>query len=85
MSFLQTAERVSDQDLSDNYVFQRSLLAYIEASKLISGSVLEIGCGEGYGARILAPMVIKYTSIDKYEKPDLKKEIPNFDFIQKSS
>ncbi len=82
MSFLQTAERVSDQDLSDNYVFQRSLLAYVEASKLVSGNVLEIGCGEGYGARILAPMVTSYTSIDKYEKPELKKEIPNFNFIQ---
>jgi hypothetical protein len=44
---LQTAERVSHKDLSDNYVFQRSLLAYVEAAKLVSGRVLEIGTGSG--------------------------------------
>jgi hypothetical protein len=34
MKKIQTAERVSQKDLSDNFVFQRSLLAYIEAAKL---------------------------------------------------
>ena len=30
MQFVQTAERVSHKDRSDNYVFQRSILAYVE-------------------------------------------------------
>lgn len=68
MAKIQTAERVSDQDLSDNFVYQRSVLAYFEASKIVSGNVLEIGFGEGYGMRVLSPNVEKYTAIDKYEK-----------------
>ena len=39
-----TAERVS-VEASDNYVFQRSLLAYHTAAQLIGGVVLEIGTG----------------------------------------
>ena len=45
MSLIQTAERVSQKDLSDNFVFQRSILAYYEAAKIVSGNVLEIGTG----------------------------------------
>ncbi len=55
MKVLQTAERVSHEDKSDNYVFQRSLLAYLEAAKMVSGDVLEIGAGEGYGIEHIAP------------------------------
>ena len=47
MSIIQTAERVSHKELSDNFVFQRSLLAYEEAAKIVSGTVLEIGTGSG--------------------------------------
>ena len=68
ITILQTAERVSDQDLSDNFVYQRSVLAYFEASKLVSGNVLEIGFGEGYGMRVLSPKVANYTAIDKHYK-----------------
>jgi hypothetical protein len=39
---MQTAERVSAQDLSDNYVFQRSVLAYVEAASLGDG-VTDLG------------------------------------------
>ena len=49
---LNTAERVS-REASDNYVFQRSLLAYVEASALVSGRVLEVGTGTGYGIDII--------------------------------
>ena len=38
---LQTAERVSARDASDNFVFQRSILAYYKAAELVSGRVLE--------------------------------------------
>lgn len=66
MSILQTAERVSHEDLSDNYVFQRSLLAYLEAANIVSGTVLEIGAGMGYGIKHIAPKVDKYLTIDKH-------------------
>ena len=42
MGKLATAERVS-RDASDNFVFQRSLLAYDRAAEIVSGDVLEIG------------------------------------------
>ena len=51
MAKILTAERVS-RDISDNYVFQRSQLAYHEAARRISGDVLEIGTGTGYGIEI---------------------------------
>lgn len=54
MALIQTAERVSHIDASDNYVFQRSLFAYAEAAKLVHGKVLEIGTGSGYGIEMIA-------------------------------
>ena len=65
MKIIQTAERVSDKDLSDNYVYQRSLLAYIETAKLVSGDVLEIGTGSGYGIDIISKKARKFVTIDK--------------------
>ena len=46
MAKITTAERVS-REASDNFVFQRSLLAYHAAAQRISGDVLEIGTGAG--------------------------------------
>ncbi|HKK74992.1 MAG TPA: class I SAM-dependent methyltransferase [Saprospiraceae bacterium] len=63
---MQTAERVSHKDLSDNYVFQRSLLAYVEAARAIKGKVLEIGTGSGYGVEIVAPHTEHFLTIDKF-------------------
>lgn len=62
----QTAERVSATDMSDNYVFQRSLLAYLRAAELVSGSVLEVGAGMGYGIEHIAPKAEHYMTIDKF-------------------
>ena len=45
MATIHTAERVSNRDASDNYVFQRSILAYYKAAELVQGDVLEIGTG----------------------------------------
>ena len=42
MAKLATAQRVS-KEISDNYVFQRSLLAYHYAAERVNGDVLEIG------------------------------------------
>ena len=44
MAKINTAERVS-AEASDNFVFQRSLLAYHAAAERIAGDVLEIGLG----------------------------------------
>ena len=67
MGILQTAERSSHYDPSENVVFQRHLVAYKEAAKLINGGVvLEIGSGEGYGINELAPQSDSYIAIDKY-------------------
>lgn len=66
-SILQTAERSSHLDPSENVIFQRHLIAYKEAAKLISGTVLEIGSGEGYGILELASKADKYIAVDKYE------------------
>ena len=54
MAKITTAERVS-REASDNFVFQRSLLAYHAAAQRISGDVLEIGTGAGYGIEVVAP------------------------------
>lgn len=62
---IHTAERVSNRDASDNYVFQRSILAYYKAAELVSGDVLEIGTGMGYGVEVVAPAADKYVTIDK--------------------
>lgn len=81
---VKTAERVSTE-AGDNYVFQRSRLAYLRASELISGDILEIGTGTGYGVEILHSSAEKLITIDKeiparrtiYENVEyLKMEVP---------
>ncbi len=64
MAKITTAERVSTEP-SDNYVFQRSLLAYRRAAEMVSGDVLEIGTGTGYGIKLLAPKSKRFITIDK--------------------
>lgn len=64
---MQTAERVSDTDKSDNFVYQRSLLAYLEAAKIVKGKVLEVGSGMGYGMEILSPHCDEYVMLDKFQ------------------
>ncbi|MBP3290173.1 MAG: class I SAM-dependent methyltransferase [Alistipes sp.] len=65
MANMHTAERVSPRDESDNFVFQRSLLAYHYAAQLVSGDVLEVGTGMGYGIEIIAPAAKRFVTIDK--------------------
>lgn len=67
MQFVQTAERVSHKDRSDNYVFQRSILAYVEAAKYVSGKVLEIGTGSGYGIELIASHAQEFVTVDKFK------------------
>lgn len=85
MKILQTAERVSDVDVSDNYIYQRSLFAYEEAAKLVSGDVLEIGTGSGYGIEIISPKTTKFITVDKFENENLihlKEKFSNLVFIK---
>lgn len=79
----QTAERVSQRDASDNYVFQRSLLAYIYAAERVQGKVLEIGTGSGYGVEIIAPHAERFVTIDKHAPAEeLLEGYPNVEFRQ---
>lgn len=84
MGILQTAERSSHLDPSENVIYQRHLVAYKESAKLISGTVLEIGSGEGYGMLELVPKSEKYIAVDKYETsiPNELKTHKNIVFIQ---
>ena len=84
MGILQTAERSTQLDPSDNVIFQRHLIAYKEAANLVSGTVLEIGSGEGYGMIELAPKSEHYIAVDKYSTSisDELKESNNITFIQ---
>ena len=64
---IQTAERSSHLDPSENVIFQRHMIAYKQAANLINGTVLEIGCGEGYGISELAKYAKKYIGVDKFD------------------
>ncbi len=64
MGKLATAERVS-RDPSDNFVYQRSRLAYHFAAERVSGRTLEIGTGTGYGIEIIAPHTSEFVTLDK--------------------
>jgi len=79
---MQTAERVSHTDISDNYVFQRSQLAYYKAKELVSGSILEIGSGQGYGINIIAEKADRYVAIDKFATNIIQpKNAPKIEFL----
>lgn len=76
---IKTAERVS-REVSDNFVFQRSRLAYVEAAARVSGRVLEIGTGTGYGIDIIAPHAEHFTTIDKTRSEELETMPANVEF-----
>ena len=78
MAKIATAERVS-LEKSDNFVFQRSLLAYHRASEIANGDILEIGTGMGYGVEVLAPKATRYISIDK-KLPDVPLQLENTEY-----
>lgn len=80
MASFQTAERHSAKVVTDNVLHQRHMIAYHEAAQLISGNVLEVGCGEGYGMELLAPKADKYLAIDKYNTP-IDPNLPDFNKI----
>ena len=78
-----TTEITSAEIVSDNPVHQRLLFPYVEAAALVSGHVLEIGCGWGRGLELLTKAAMQYTGIDKNEEliAALRTEYPDSTFI----
>jgi 2-polyprenyl-3-methyl-5-hydroxy-6-metoxy-1,4-benzoquinol methylase len=81
MKKVQTAQRNSGMEAADNVIHHRHVFAYREASKRISGLVLEIGSGEGYGLKMLSPMATTYFAYDKHPTP-IAPELKNVVFRQ---
>jgi ubiquinone/menaquinone biosynthesis C-methylase UbiE len=78
-----TTEIASDKIASDNPIHQRLLKAYYLAEEYIKGDLLEIGCGEGRGIKLLKDKCDSYTAIDKI-KPvldTLSEKYPDVTFI----
>lgn len=59
-----TGERTAPGIPSENYWFQRHVAAYRFAARLLTGTVVDAGCGEGYGSAILASSAAKVISLD---------------------
>ena len=81
MSFLFSTEVTSSNIKSDNALYQRTYKAYQIVSELITGDVLEIGCGEGYALELLKPNASSLTLIDKSKTSLLKIKIKHKDLI----
>lgn len=78
-----TTEIASDKIPSDNPIHQRLLSAYHKAKPYIKGTLLELGCGEGRGVELLAPLADSYIGIDKIKAviDTLKEKYPDFTFM----
>lgn len=79
----QTTEITSDTIPSDNPIHQRLFFAYWIASQIVSGDVLEIGCGLGRGINLLLSKCNSYTALDKNEQliKHLQQKYPDGRFI----
>ncbi|MEQ9403275.1 MAG: class I SAM-dependent methyltransferase [Cyclobacteriaceae bacterium] len=77
-----TTEIASDKIPSDNPIHQRLLKAYYAAKPFIKGDLLELGCGEGRGVELLAPLASSYTGIDKISAvvETLSSKYPDYSF-----
>ena len=64
-------------EASDNFVFQRSLLAYHASAERIAGDVLEIGTGSGYGIEVVAPRARRFVTVDKHVPAPELLQLPN--------
>lgn len=63
-----TTEITSDQIPSDNPIHQRLLKAYHVAAPMVSGDLLDLGCGEGRGVELLLGNAKSYLGLDKIEE-----------------
>jgi SAM-dependent methyltransferase len=64
---MQTAERSSGHDPSEQVIYNRCLYAYKAASEKVKGNIIELGSGEGYGIQMLAPLAQRYLAVDKFD------------------
>jgi len=64
---MQTAERSSGHDPSEQVIYNRCLYAYKAASEFVKGNIIELGSGEGYGIQMLAPLAKIYLAVDKFD------------------
>lgn len=67
MAKVYTTEITSEAISSDNPIHQRLFKAYVIAKDLVSGDVLEVGCGEGRGVGLLMQHSKSFTAVDKIE------------------
>lgn len=79
-----TTEIASDKIVSDNPIHQRLLQAYYLAKPYVKGDLLELGCGEGRGVELLAPLADSYLALDKIGEviDSLKAKYPDVAFQQ---
>lgn len=68
MASVYTTEITSEKITSDNPIHQRLFKAYVIAAGYVSGSLLEVGCGEGRGIEILLNHVDQFTAVDKIKE-----------------
>jgi len=80
-----TTEITSETITSDNPIHQRLLKAYYAAMPYIHGKILEVGCGEGRGIRLLKNKTSEYVALDRHQAvlDKLQKEHPKVKFLQK--
>lgn len=64
---MQTAERSSGHDPSEQVIYNRCLFAYKAASEIVNDDIIELGSGEGYGIQMLAPLAKCYLAVDKFD------------------
>ncbi len=78
-----TTEITSDEIASDNPIHQRLLFPYLKAKDMVSGNLLEIGCGFGRGVEVLTQACDHYTGVDKIEGlvKELQSKYPGSKFI----
>ena len=79
-----TTEITSETIPSDNPIHQRLFKAYILAQPYIHGKILEVGCGEGRGIKLLNPLAESYTALDKIAMvvEKLQTQFPQSTFIR---
>ncbi|MGH2692594.1 MAG: class I SAM-dependent methyltransferase [Actinomycetota bacterium] len=65
-----TGERTAPGIPSENYWFRRHVAAYRFAARIVTGTVLDAGCGEGYGSAILSRRAHRVVSLD-LDRPTL--------------
>jgi protein-L-isoaspartate O-methyltransferase len=83
MGLYDSAERVS-LEVQNNYLFQRSIKAYYQAAEIITGKVLEIGTGSGYGVEIISGIANEFITVDKFDTKLDFTQYPNVKFIQQN-